>query len=985
LQILDKKGVSDKMGRNIQRENGCIQMKYAEKQAVCGFRVLRAAESREAGGNTFLLEHERTGAKVFWLDNGAENMVFSITFRTLPEDSTGVFHILEHSVLCGSRKYPMKEPFVELLKSSMNTFLNAMTFPDMTMYPVSSRNPRDLMNLATVYLDAVFAPLVTEDRKRFCQEGCHIDRDGDGNPEYRGVVFNEMKGSMSDTESLIDRELDAMLFPDTSYGFNSGGDPEEIPDLTYERFRAQYERCYHPSNAYVYLDGAVPMDEMLPLLDSYFSSYERRNENPAFTMQQPRGSEKTIFYELGREEEPENKGYLTIARITGTWKDRAENMARAIICDVLTGSNDAPLKRAVLERGLASDLNLSVDDTGLQSWTAIHAEHVADGREEEILSLLQETGLEIKRNGLDRGAVEASMNRAVYHLREEEEPQGIGRCIRCMGTWLYGGEPEEALMPENMVRRVQEYLADGTFDRLAEDMLLNRENAVILHTKPSRTAGDEKRRKEEEKIRSTLARMTEAEQAETFSFAEEIARWQEEPDREEDLATLPLLKREDADVAPEWIETETETVHGARILVHRLPCNGVVHLRAYFSMTDLTLDELTRASLFAGMLGRLPTKKYDALRLQQEIRRYTGSLGFTVVPRSRAGDEEACTPYLVAFASALEENAEKAQELLAEVLLNTLVKGQEERITEMMVQNEIGSRQRIVAAGHLVAVKKCLSIYSAEGAVKNALDGDRAVRYIHAFSQNPDAMMDEFKDTAEKIIGGTVCTSRMTLSVTSGDGKLPEILAGAFPQGTPVPDKAAYREEAAAATGFRIPAQTGFAARGYRLSRCGKAFCGSLWLAGSILSLDYLWNRVRVQGGAYGAGMQIDRSGNVYSYSYRDPTPGKTLLADGEAAGFLRSFAENGDVLDGYIIAALNELNPLLSPRDKGALADARLMTGYTREESERIRKEVLNTTPAQLAACGEWLDRFAAEGTVCVVAHGDALNQCSGFEISDL
>ena len=280
-----------------------------------------------------------------------------------------------------------------------------------------------------------------------------------------------------------------------------GGDPEKITDLTWEEYRKQYERCYHPSNAWVYLDGAVPMEEMLELLDSYFSRYEKREINPEFVYQDPRGSERTIRYELGQDEEEENKGYLTVARITGTWKDRAENTARGILCDVLTGSNEAPLKRAALERGLARDLSLSVDDTGMQSWIAIHAEHVTDGKEQEILDLVRETGETILRDGLDRDAVEASMNRAIYHMRDEEEPQGIGRCIRSMGTWLYGGEPEEALETESVIRQLHAYLEDGTFSRLAADMLLNREAAVTLHTLPSRTLGEEKRAKEAEKLR----------------------------------------------------------------------------------------------------------------------------------------------------------------------------------------------------------------------------------------------------------------------------------------------------------------------------------------------------------------------------------------------------------------------------------------------------------------------------------------------------
>ena len=960
-------------------------MEYHKNASVHGFRVLKAEKNADPEGRAVLMEHERTGARLFWLDNGAENMVFSISFRTLPEDSSGVFHILEHSVLCGSRKYPMKEPFVELLKSSMNTFLNAMTFPDMTMFPVSSRNPRDLMNLAGVYLDAVFAPVSVSDRKRFCQEGWHIDRDEEGNPEYKGVVLNEMKGAMSDTDTLIDHELGAMLFPDTYNGYNSGGDPEKITDLTFDEYRRQYERCYHPSNAWVYLDGAVPMKEMLRLLDSYFSAYEKRENNPEFVLQIPRSCERTIFYELGQEENPENKGFLTTARISGTWKDRTENMARGIICDVLTGTNESPLKRTVLERGLARDLNLSVDDTGLQSWTAMHAEHVTDGKEQEILDLLEETGQKIRNEGLDRSAVEASMNRAVFHLREEEEPRGIGRCIRSMGTWLYGGDPVESLETGSMIRTLKDWLEDGTFDRLAEDMLLNRENRVILHTLPSMTIGEEKRRREAEKLRNVLDRMTGPELAEAERMREEIEAWQCTPDREEDLATLPLLRKEDADIEPEWIETETETICGVPVMIHRLPCNGVVHLRAYFSLTDLPLDDLTRAAFYAGMLGKLPTRKYDALSLQQEIRRCTGSLGFAVVTRSRKGDAEHCVPCLSAFASALEENAGQAQELMAEVLLNTVTEGQEDRILEIIRQNDMNSRQRIVSGGHMIAVRKCMSRFSADAAVKNALDGERAIRYVHAFAAEPDHEMDAFLRTAEKLRRESICRARLTLSVTSGSDTMPDLLAGAFREGTDVPEYASYLDDDGERIGFRIPSQTGFAARGYRLNRCGMEFNGSMWLAGGILTLGYYWNRIRVQGGAYGAGIQVDRSGNLFSYSFRDPTPGRTLEADSGASAYLREFAAGGESLDKYIISALNEMNPLLSPRDKGALADARVLTGYTREENERIRREVLNTTPEQLAECGEWLDHFAEEGSICVVAHGDAIVQCEDLEIRDL
>ena len=836
------------------------------------------------------------------------------------------------------------------------------------------------MNLAGVYLDAVFAPTVMEDRKRFCQEGWHIDRDEEGNPVYKGVVFNEMKGAMSDTDTLIDRQIMKQLFPDNCYGFNSGGDPEKITSLTYEQFREQYRRHYHPSNAYFYLDGNVPMEEMLPLIASYLDGYERRQELPECSLQAPAGSEETIRYELGQGESPENRGYLTLARITGTWKDRAENMARGIICDVLTGGNEAPLKRAALERGLAQDLTISVDDTVLQSWITVHAENVTEGREQDIISLLDETGEKIRREGLDRNAVEASMNRAVYALREEEEPQGIGRCIRCLGSWIYGGDPTETLESAGLIRELKELLESGRFDDLAADMLLNRENAAVLHTLPSLTLGEERRRAEEQKLREITGAWTEEERLENDRLIEEIECWQAAPDSREALQTLPHLTKEDADVEPVWTDTEVRDCMGVPVMVHELNCNGVVHLRAYFRLTDYSLEELTKLSQLTGLLGRLPTDRHDALTLLQEIKRWTGSLGFGIITRAETGQDRTCTPYLTAHASALEESRDQAWNLLAEIMTSTRFEDQGKMI-EMFRQNELGARQRILGAGHLIGVKNVLGHYSAEGAVKCALDGDPAARYIHALAKEPEKELPSLLELAGRLMTQTFCRRRMTASITATAAELPEALIAALPEGTDVPEKAEYRNEGPTMTGFRIPAQIGFAVRGWRI---GKTFEGSMWMATSILSLGYLWNVVRVQGGAYGAGIQIDRAGNLFSYSYRDPTPAKTLTADSGAADFLREFAKQED-LDPYIISALNELNPLLSPRDKGALADGRYMTGYLREEAEKIRRQILYVTPEDLARCAEWLEAFAREGAVCVVAHQDALNACEGLEISDL
>ena len=961
-------------------------MQFEAGQEGFGFRVIRSEHRKELNGRAVYLEHIKTGARLFWLDNGEENKVFSIAFRTLPENDTGVFHILEHSVLCGSGKYPVKEPFVDLLKSSMSTFLNAMTFPDMTMYPVSSRNSRDLLNLTEVYLDAVFDPVCIREEKVFRQEGWRIDSDDEGAPIYKGVVFNEMKGAMSDVDSLIEQQITAQLFPATSYGYNSGGDPEHIVELTYEQFREAYRRFYHPSNAWIYLDGSVPIDELLALTDAYLSRYDRKDQLPEFTWQKPVASEKTICYELGSDENTVNKGHYTRSRLVGSWKDRAENMARAIISDVLTGSNEAPLKRAALEKGLAQDLTLSVDDTGLQSFIILHAERVTDGKEAEIDALVRAQGEEIARNGLDPEAVEASMNRAVYHLREEEEPQGIGRCIRCMSNWLYGGDPAEALESEKLVAELRAMLADGRINRLAADMLLNSEGIVVVRAIPSRTIGAEQREREAASLQEIVKNWTAEEMAQNEQLLETLEDWQQSPDSEEAIRTLPVLTKADADVEPEWIETEKKEIEGIPTLFHRIACNGVVHLRAYFPMTDCSLEDLTEAAGLSSLLGKLPTEKHDAWSLQLEIKRYTGSLGFTVASRANPNQAECCTPFLVVFASALRENVEKAEELLSEILLSTQwVERTDDRIAEIIRQAEMSVRQRVIGAGHVIGVRNTLSHYSADNAARNALEGDRMVQLIHALSQHPEERIPAFREKLRSILKRTVCRKRMTISVT-GDEMIPvENLIRGMPEGTETPETVCYRAEGPSAVGYRIPAQIGFAVRGGRLSEYGQTFRGSMWLAAGVISLGYLWNRVRVQGGAYGSGLSVDRAGNVFTYSYRDPTPGKTLTVDAGISDYLREFARSGEKLDKYIISALNELNPLLSPRDKGAQADARYLIGITREDTERIRQEVLHATMEELLACGEWLDEFARTGAVCVVAHEDALKECEGLILSEL
>ena len=457
---------------------------------------------------------------------------------------------------------------------------------------------------------------------------------------------------------------------------------------------------------------------------------------------------------------------------------------------------------------------------------------------------------------------------------------------------------------------------------------------------------------------------------------EALEAWQTAPDSPEALRCLPRLTRKDADCPLFWVPTEESEREGVPVWTHRLACNGVVHLKVYFRLTDLSLEQLTAVSFLAGLLGNLRTRNHDALKLQHAIRRTTGYFGVNIITSSAGRETETCTPYLVCLAGALKENADAAAELISEVLTSTCF-DEEEKILEMAQQVKLSVQQRVVSSGQTIALRHVLARYSANGAVKYALDGVPALRYIRDFADHPEVRLPEFRELGERIREQTCCRARMRISVTAEQGWDPLPLLRAIPEGTPAPDAAAYRVDLPEKAGFRIPGQVGFMARGYRLSRCAQPFSGAKWLTTGILTLDYLWNRIRVRGGAYGAGMQMDRAGTVYTYSFRDPAPGKSLEADAGAAAFLRRFAGREEDLDRYIISALNENNPLLGPREQASVADARLMSGAGREELERIRLQILNATMQEILESTEWLEAYAKEGAVCVVAPQKLLEAC--------
>ena len=948
-------------------------MSLTAGQKLHGFTVDRVRAVAELNANLVEMSHDKTGAQLVWVDNGEKNKLFSIAFKTLPEDSTGVFHILEHSVLCGSDKFPVKEPFVELLKSSMNTFLNAMTFPDKTMYPVSSRNDQDFMNLTEVYLDAVFAPAIRHNKNIFYQEGWHVEMDGpDATPTYKGVVFNEMKGAMSSVDEVIMEGMLAATYPDTCYGFNSGGDPRVIPELTYEQYMSMYNRYYHPSNSRIWLDGAVPLDRVLTMIDEYLSRFERSDEKHVIAHQVPAACEKTQYYEVSAADGTDNKAMLTLGKIIGSWQDVTRSYAADILADVLTGSNEAPLKRAVMSAGLCQDMKMEADNSIAQPGMWLTVKNIDPANAPAIRELIRKTCVELCEKGIDKADLMASINQYEFRVREPNEPAGLMRCIMALNTWLHDGDPLTCLVYDEAFAELRAMAENGGFEKLLYDLLVKEDDMVVLHTLPSTTLGEEMRAEEAAKLEAISSKWTNEEKAAILDLNEKLHAWQQTPDSPEQLATLPVLDLSEVSPDPVLLPTEESADEGVKLLFHKAAANGIVHLNLYFNLSDCTLEELCALNSLSRLLGKLPTAKYGAAELQQAVKTHLGRLNFSLETKEKMNCTEKCTPVLRVNCSVMGDKLDIAHELICEILMATDFT-QTDRIREIALQANEQAKQMCIMGGHVLAMTAAQSHYSAASAVNEMLRGYTGVQWLQSFVADFDGKVEAHVALLKAKLTAAVCRARLTLSVTANAETDVSALIAALPAGEGCAPEAAYAIDLPMKQGIRIPAQIGY---GILASDLGCEWNGSALVAANILSLGYLWNVIRVQGGAYGCGLRIGRA-IALAYSYRDPTPARSLQMYRGAADFIREFVASGERIDKFVISTIAETEPLMSPRDEGAVADGHWFSGKTEADLRRERAQILATDSNALLYWCEALEHMAKTGAVCVVAHEEALKAC--------
>ncbi len=933
------------------------------------------------GSNAELVQmvYTKTGTELCWVKSEERNKLFGIAFKTIPEDDTGVFHILEHSVLCGSAKYPVKEPFVEMLKSSMNTFLNAMTFPDKTVYPISSRNDQDFLNLTEVYLDAVFAPKILENPNIFRQEGWHYELQED-NLTYNGVVFNEMKGAMSSVDQASYRGLMKVLYPDLCYSYNSGGDPAAIPNLTYEQFMDSYRKNYHPTNARVFLDGDIPVEKTLILLDAYLSQYEM-GKKQTLVPQKPVEQEQTIYYEAVNDGTP--KAQLLLGKILGTFEEKLQLLARQVLCDVLAGSNDAPLKRAILETGLCQDVTLAVEDGMIQPFMMLRLHNIQDEDSAKLASAVRECAKKLVAEGIEKARLVASINRFIFNLQQMKEPQGLIRGLNCMNSWLYDGDPMQYLHFEDCFAELRSMAENGGFEPLLKEMLVDEAGLCKLHVLPSETYGADLRQAETTRLARTKEALS---SAQLDTIAQEFAalsQWQQTPDSPEQLATLPKLDLSEISSEPVLCETSEEICDGVTVLRHKAASNGIVHVSAYFRLADRTLEELTKLSLLSKLLGTLPTKAKDATTLQNEIKTWLGELKFSVEVNPKLGQKDLCTPLLAVHCSVLKENIAKAEELIHEILTSTDF-AHADRILEIVKQQETEQQQIGMMNGHLLAFLSAQSHFSAGGAAQAAIRGISYIQWLHTLSKNFEAELPSFTALAENTLANAVCKQRMVLSFTEDGHSDAFSFLEKFPEGTKIADTCSYTTDLPKKLGIRIPAQVSYASLATSLEI---PYEGSARLLSNVLSLAYLWNEVRVKGGAYGAGMRISRGGGLFTYSYRDPNPANSLNVYRSMADCVRTLVDAGQDITGFIISTVAETEPLEDAARIGQTADADWFFGWGREQALAERKQLLSATIQELTKWCDALESLKSDAGLCIVGYADALAACEaeGLTIWDI
>ena len=945
---------------------------------IHGFRLIRSEEIAEADGHGHTFVHEKTGARLFFLETEDDNKVFSISFRTPPVDDTGVAHIVEHSVLCGSRKYPLKEPFVELVKGSLNTFLNAMTFPDKTMYPVASRNDRDFQNLMDVYLDAVFYPAMRENPQILMQEGWHYEMDDADAPlRYSGVVYNEMKGALSAPDDLLGSRIMAALYPDTTYGCESGGDPEAIPTLTQEMFLDFHAHYYHPSNSYIYLYGDMDIAEKLAYLDrAYLSHFERIPVPSRIDRQQVFAGQvvKEHFYPIGADEPLEENAFLSLNWVIGDTTDRKRVMALQILDHALLRMQGAPLRQALIDAGLGRDVDSNYESDVLQPFFSIIVSKSEVARAEEFVRIVKETLTKLADGGLDHMLVKAALNTLEFRLRESDfgsSPKGLIYGIRMMKTWLYDGAPADYLRYEDVLAQLKEGLENGYFEQVIRESFLENPHEALVTLAPSRTLGQEREAVQEAILSEKKAAMSADEIAKVMDDCAALKAAQEAPDTEEALASIPILARSDIRKEAEHLPLEIRDLEGTQILYSDIETNGIVYLNFYFPMAAVAQEDLQYAYLLAEMFGAVDTARHTYAELAMLRSLYTGGFGADIVAYTRAGEPDSLAPRFKLRAKVLRENLPRLFDLLAEIMTESDFTGAK-RVRELIDEEKTGMELSLQRAANQVVAARIAADLTPSGRYAE-VGGLPFHDFLRAFKDDFDARHTEMQVAFARILPQIFNQNDLMVSVTAATEDYDGIAAGlaAFQQklsSVSFPAAPYTWEIAPKNEGLMTQSRVQYVAKGANFIKLGYEYTGVLRVLETLLRYDYFWTRIRVQGGAYGAMTQFNRNGFMIFSSYRDPNLAETFTVLDETADYVRAFDVSDREMDKFIIGTMSSVDTPLTPQMKGDIAATFHLRNITWEDRQRAREEILTAQQEDVRALAPMIEAAMRENVCCVL-----------------
>lgn len=938
-----------------------------------------------------LLRHKKSGARVLFLENEDENKVFNIAFRTPPSDSTGVAHILEHSVLCGSRKFPSKDPFVELAKGSLNTFLNAMTYPDKTMYPIASCNLQDFCNLMEVYVDAVFYPNIYQKEEIFRQEGwSYVLEKPEDEIIYNGVVYNEMKGAFSSPDDVLDREILNSLYPDTPYGIESGGDPKNIPDLSYEEFLAFHKKYYHPSNCYIYLYGDLDMEERLKWLDEeYLRHFEAREVDSEIPLQpafeRPAQIEKT--YSISNTEEEEHHTFLAYNLAVGDVLDTNLSAAMSIIEYVLLEAPGAPLKQALLDAGIGSDVEGSYDGGVRQPYFSVIARECDPENKEEFLSIIRRVLSEQVQQGLEEQALLAAINNLEFKLREADFghfPKGLMYGIDVFDSWLYDEEEPFAYLKQLQgCEFLKEKVGTGYYEELIRTWLLNNSHGSVIVMKPQRGLTAQEEERVRKKLADFKASLNKEELEQLVVKTAKLRSFQETPSTKEELEKIPLLHLEDIKKETAPLLNQEIDVDGTLLLHHEMDTSRIAYLNLMFDTARLSPEDLSWLGILKNMLGMVDTQHYSYHDLSNEINRNSGG----IYPASDIfADMKQPGAYRAVFemkAKVLYDKLDFAFDMIEEILFTSDFED-EKRMHEILSHLKARLQTRLTSAGHSTAATRAMAQFSPVSAFNDRTGGIAFYQLVEDlethFSEKKGMLAGNMRRILECLLredGFMVSLtsekevlSRVENRIRKLKTRLRMVAESAAAESAAAAEKTADAELVLGGKneGFQTASQVQYVALAGNYRKSGQEYTGALRILRTIMGYEYLWVNIRVQGGAYGCMSGFGRSGDSYLVSYRDPNLSRTLQVYEGIPRYVADFSADDRDMRKYIIGTISELDTPMNPLAKGNRSLAAWMCHITQEDLQRERDQILLANVESIRALKPLLEAVLDQRMVCVI-----------------